>query len=38
VNHSAFDYQQVVDHARLVVDPRNATWGLPVSDDRVVRL
>src|SRR5881409_1098720 len=37
-DHSAFDYQQVVDHARLVVDPRNATWGLPVSDDRVVRL
>src|SRR5207244_11705010 len=37
-DHSAFDYQQVVDHARIVVDPRNAPWGLPVSDDRVVRL
>src|SRR5213594_3916615 len=31
-DHSAFDYQQVVDGARLVIDPRNATWGLPVAD------
>ena len=37
-DHSAFDYQRVVDHATLVVDPRNATWGLPAPDDRVVRL
>jgi len=37
-DHSAFDYQQVVDRARLVVDPRNATWGLSVPADRVVRL
>ncbi len=26
-NHAAFDYQAVVDHARLVVDTRNATNG-----------
>src|SRR5213594_4630935 len=37
-DHSAFDYGRVVEGARLVVDPRNATWGLPVADDRVVRL
>ncbi len=37
-DHSAFDYQRVVDHATLVVDPRNATWGLPAPDDRVVRI
>jgi len=26
-NHTAFDYQAVLDHARLVVDTRNATKG-----------
>ncbi len=37
-DHSAFDYRRVVERATLVVDPRNATWGLPAPDDRVVRL
>jgi UDP-N-acetyl-D-glucosamine dehydrogenase len=37
-DHAAFDYARVVATARLVVDARNATWGIPAPDDRVVRL
>ena len=37
-DHSAFDYAQVVATARLVVDARNATWGLEAPDGRIVRL
>ena len=37
-DHAAFDYRRVVDHASLVVDARNATWGLPAPEGRVVRL
>ena len=36
-NHGAFDYQAVLDHARLVVDTRNATQGLD-GPARVVKL
>ncbi|MFW6162427.1 MAG: UDP binding domain-containing protein, partial [Planctomycetota bacterium] len=36
-NHTAFDYQAVVDRARLVVDTRNATHGL-AGQARVVKL
>jgi UDP-N-acetyl-D-glucosamine dehydrogenase len=37
-DHAAFDYRHVVATARLVVDARNATWGIDAPDDRVVRL
>jgi UDP-N-acetyl-D-glucosamine dehydrogenase len=37
-DHSAVDYQFVVDHARIVVDTRNATAGLKASGARVVPL
>jgi UDP-N-acetyl-D-glucosamine dehydrogenase len=37
-DHPTFDYRRVVEVARLVVDPRNATWGLATPDDRVVRI
>jgi UDP-N-acetyl-D-glucosamine dehydrogenase len=37
-DHRAVDYQFVVDHARLVIDSRNATAGLRSSDARIVRL
>lgn len=37
-DHPHFDYQRIVEVAPLVVDTRNATWGIPVSRDRVVRL
>jgi UDP-N-acetyl-D-glucosamine dehydrogenase len=36
-DHAAFDYRTIVATARLVVDARNATWGLD-ADDRVIRL
>ena len=37
-DHAAFDYRHVVDTAGLVVDARNATWGIDAPADRVVRL
>jgi UDP-N-acetyl-D-glucosamine dehydrogenase len=37
-DHAAFDYAHIVATARLVVDARNATWGLDAPDARVVRL
>jgi len=41
-NHSTYDWNWVVDHARLVVDTRNATAALPesrrASGARIVRL
>jgi UDP-N-acetyl-D-glucosamine dehydrogenase len=37
-DHAAFDYAHVVATAHLVVDARNATWGLEAPDGRVVRL
>ncbi len=37
-DHAAFDAAPVVGASRLVVDARNATWGLDVPMDRVVRL
>ena len=36
--HATFDFEQVLATARLVVDARNATWGLEVPPGRVVRL
>ena len=37
-DHAAFDYRRIVDHARLVVDSRNATFGLEAPEGRIVRL
>ena len=37
-DHRAVDYQFVVDHARLIIDSRNATAGLSSPIARVVRL
>jgi UDP-N-acetyl-D-glucosamine dehydrogenase len=38
-DHAAFDYRRVMATARLVVDARNATWGLRAAPDtHVVRL
>ena len=37
-DHVDFDYRQIVDVSRLVVDTRNATWGLQPPADRVVTL
>ena len=36
-NHTAFDYQWIVDHASLIVDTRNATKGIARGKDKVVR-
>jgi len=37
-DHRAVDYQFVVDHARLIIDSRNATVGLTSAGARIVRL
>jgi UDP-N-acetyl-D-glucosamine dehydrogenase len=37
-DHPEFDYRRVVELAPLVVDTRNATWGLPAPQGRVVCL
>jgi UDP-N-acetyl-D-glucosamine dehydrogenase len=37
-DHPTFDYQRIVEGASLVVDSRNATWGIPAAEDRVIRI
>jgi len=37
-DHAAFDYAAIVAQAGLVVDARNATWGLEAPEGRIVRL
>jgi len=37
-DHTSFDYQEIVDHSRLVVDTRNATSKTSKSQARVVSL
>jgi UDP-N-acetyl-D-glucosamine dehydrogenase len=37
-DHAEFDYARIVERASLVVDPRNATWGIAAPEGRVVRL
>ena len=37
-DHSEFDYRMVVDTAPLVIDTRNATWGVPAAPGKVVAL
>src|SRR5205823_1118838 len=36
-DHLEFDYRRVVQTAALVVDTRNATWGMPAPAGRVLR-
>ncbi|MBI3029561.1 MAG: nucleotide sugar dehydrogenase [Candidatus Rokubacteria bacterium] len=37
-DHPEFDYRRIVEAAALVVDTRNATWGIPAPADRILRL
>ena len=37
-DHSRVDYRRVVATARLVVDMRNATWGIPAPEGQVIRV
>jgi UDP-N-acetyl-D-glucosamine dehydrogenase len=37
-DHPEFDYRRITEIAQLVVDTRNATWGLKAPNDRLVRL
>jgi UDP-N-acetyl-D-glucosamine dehydrogenase len=37
-DHAEFDYQGVVDGASLVVDTRNATWGMAGNGGEIIRL
>jgi UDP-N-acetyl-D-glucosamine dehydrogenase len=37
-DHEEFDYRTIVETARLIVDTRNATWGIPAPSGRVVAL
>ena len=36
-DHSAYDFQQIVDSAQLVIDTRNATKGVTRNHSKVVR-
>jgi len=37
-DHPEFDYRQIVELAPLVIDTRNATWGIPAPQGKVVAL
>jgi len=37
-DHAAFDYAHIAAKARLIVDARNATWGIDIPQGRIVRL
>lgn len=37
-NHPNFDYERLLKSRKLVIDTRDATWGLPAEKDQVVRL
>jgi UDP-N-acetyl-D-glucosamine dehydrogenase len=37
-DHPEFDYRRIVEVAPLVVDTRNATWGIPAPAGRVIAL
>ena len=36
-DHSAYDWQEIVTHAQLVIDTRNATRGVTHSQEKIVR-
>jgi UDP-N-acetyl-D-glucosamine dehydrogenase len=37
-DHHDFDYQEIIDSGTLVVDTRDATWGIASAEDQVIRL
>jgi UDP-N-acetyl-D-glucosamine dehydrogenase len=37
-DHSAYDFRSLLQSAKLVIDTRNATKGLPQFKDRVIKL
>lgn len=37
-DHREFDYQEIIDSGTLVVDTRDATWGIPAAEHQVIRL
>ena len=37
-DHREFPYARVIEAARLIVDSRNATFGMPAPAGRIVRL
>ena len=37
-DHADFDYQRIVERAALIVDTRNATWGISAPADRIIAL
>lgn len=37
-DHREFDFRKILQHAPLVVDTRNATWGMPAPNGRVIAL
>jgi UDP-N-acetyl-D-glucosamine dehydrogenase len=37
-NHSQYDFQWIVDHARLIIDTRNATKGVQNGQEKIVKL
>jgi UDP-N-acetyl-D-glucosamine dehydrogenase len=36
-DHSAYDYEWIVEHAQLVVDTRNATRSVPKGQEKIVK-
>jgi UDP-N-acetyl-D-glucosamine dehydrogenase len=36
-DHSGYDYQFIVDHAKLVIDTRNATEGIKRGRGKIVK-
>lgn len=37
-DHPEFDYQEMIDSGSLIVDTRDATWGIPAAEHQVIRL
>lgn len=37
-DHADFDYQKIVESGSLVVDTRNATWGIRSAENQIIRL
>ena len=36
IKHSAYDYAEIVKHARLVIDTRNATQGIEAGSEKIM--
>jgi UDP-N-acetyl-D-glucosamine dehydrogenase len=37
-DHREFDFQEIIDSGTLIVDTRDATWGIPSAEHQVIRL